>query len=100
VNHLGFQVDSDEELEALHASPEAADRALVAGKGAHCCHARSDKYWITDPAGIAWEWSHMLESIPTYDAAINDSVRVPSACCAPKAWPTTAQSIEGADCCS
>ena len=69
VNHLGLQVDSGEELEALHANLEAADRAVVAEKGASCCYARSDKYWITDPAGIAWESFHTLGSIPMFGAS-------------------------------
>lgn len=31
-----------------------------------CCYARSDKYWITDPQGIAWEQFHTLGSIPVF----------------------------------
>ena len=73
VNHLGFQVDSGEELEALHANLEAADRAVVAEKGTNCCYARSDKYWVTDPAGIAWESFHSLGSIPVFGASSETS---------------------------
>ena len=62
INHLGFQVDSDGELLALHAQLESADRAVLAEQGANCCYARSNKYWITDPAGIAWESFHTLGS--------------------------------------
>lgn len=80
VNHLGFQVDSDDELETLHATLEAADRAVIAEKGANCCYARSDKYWITDPSGIAWESFHTLDSIPTFDTA-DATARTQSACC-------------------
>jgi catechol 2,3-dioxygenase-like lactoylglutathione lyase family enzyme len=68
VNHLGFQVDSGEELEALHAKLRAAGRAITAEKGASCCYARSDKYWTTDPAGIAWESFHTLGGIPMFGA--------------------------------
>ena len=25
-----------------------------------CCYARSDKHWVTDPQGIAWEHFHTL----------------------------------------
>jgi catechol 2,3-dioxygenase-like lactoylglutathione lyase family enzyme len=70
INHLGIQVDSDDELEALHANLEAADASVVAEKGANCCYARSDKYWITDPAGIAWESFHTLGSIPMFGGAV------------------------------
>ena len=83
VNHLGFQVDSGDELEALHASLEAADRAVVAEKDAHCCYARSDKYWVTDPAGIAWESFHSLGSIPMFAEPAESGAE--TACCSPGA---------------
>ena len=31
-----------------------------------CCYAKSDKYWVTDPTGIAWETFHTLGSIPVF----------------------------------
>src|SRR5258706_14607412 len=49
VNHLGFQVDSDAELESIHGQLAAADSTIVAEKNVSCCYARSDKYWVTDP---------------------------------------------------
>ncbi len=35
---------------------------------------KSDKYWVTDPTGIAWETFHTLGSIPVYgeDTAVFD----------------------------
>src|SRR5258706_11672495 len=84
VNHLGFQVDSDTELEAMHGQLVAANRAIVAQKNANCCYARSDKYWVTDPAGVAWETFHSLGSVPVYgedSAARGDEPK--AACCAP-----------------
>jgi catechol 2,3-dioxygenase-like lactoylglutathione lyase family enzyme len=66
VNHLGFQVDSNEELRSMHAQLEAADRRLIQEDAQPCCYARSDKYWVTDPTGIAWETFHTLGSIPVY----------------------------------
>jgi len=78
VNHLGFQLDSDEEFKTLHAQLAKADAGLVEEIGANCCYAKSDKYWITDPAGIAWETYHTLGSIPLFGA---DG---PGACCTPE----------------
>jgi hypothetical protein len=74
VNHLGFQVDSDEELRGLHAQLIAADAQLIQEDQQPCCYARADKYWITDPTGIAWETFHTLSSIPVYgqDTAVFD----------------------------
>jgi hypothetical protein len=66
VNHLGFQVDSAEELRAMHMQLAAADACLVQEREQACCYARSDKYWVTDPIGIAWETFHTLGTVPVY----------------------------------
>ena len=66
VNHLGFQVDSSEELRGLHAQLQAADARLIQENDQPCCYAKADKYWVTDPTGIAWETFHTLSSIPVY----------------------------------
>jgi catechol 2,3-dioxygenase-like lactoylglutathione lyase family enzyme len=66
VNHLGFQVDSDEELRGMHAQLQSADTQLIQEDQQPCCYAQSDKYWVTDPNGIAWETFHTLGSIPVY----------------------------------
>lgn len=86
INHLGFQVDSGDELEVLHTQLESADRAVVAERGANCCYAKSDKYWITDPAGIAWESFHTLGSIPMFGAEAESSAETKEqgGCCGPE----------------
>jgi lactoylglutathione lyase len=84
INHLGLQTDSDDELEALNAQLQRADLATLAEKEIACCYARSNKYWVTDPTGIAWETFHSLGSVPTFDeepAAASSA----EACCAPAA---------------
>jgi catechol 2,3-dioxygenase-like lactoylglutathione lyase family enzyme len=98
LNHLGFQVDTDEELRDMRAQLVAADARMVEENEQPCCCATSDKYWVTDPTGIAWETFHTLGSIPVYgeDTAVFDhgASIVPaegsgSQCCvpAPKAPP-------------
>ena len=69
VNHLGFQAEDNAELEAIHSKLLKADTAIQAEVGAHCCYAKSDKYWVTDPQGIAWETFHSLGSIPLFGSA-------------------------------
>src|ERR1035438_4506548 len=66
VNHLGFQVDSADELRGMHAQLTAADARLIQEDEQACCYARSDKYWVTDPTGIAWETFHTLGNMPVY----------------------------------
>ena len=55
VNHLGFQVEDESELKAMRGQLEAADAGLLEQTNAACCYAISDKYWVTDPQGVAWE---------------------------------------------
>ncbi len=91
INHLGLQVDTDEELRGMRAQLEAADARMVEESEQPCCYARSDKYWVTDPTGIAWETFHTLGSIPVYgeDTPVFDhgasAVPNTSACCIPAA---------------
>ena len=92
VNHLGFQVDSTEELTGLREQLVNADRNMVEQVGTNCCYARSDKYWVKDPSGIAWETFHTLGTVPVYsgdDKVETSSCHIPPtkteqarACCA------------------
>jgi catechol-2,3-dioxygenase len=84
LNHLGIQVDSENELAEISQRLDAAKIASSKQKGANCCYAKSDKHWVLDPQGIAWETFHTLSSIPTFGeetstAPGNDS----AACCMP-----------------
>jgi catechol 2,3-dioxygenase-like lactoylglutathione lyase family enzyme len=81
INHLGLQADSDEELETLNDQLQQADLATQAEKAISCCYARSNKYWVTDPTGIAWETFHTLGSVPTFNDETADSSAEP--CCTP-----------------
>jgi hypothetical protein len=81
VNHLGIQVDNADELDALHERLAKADKNLVEETGATCCYAKSDKYWITDPQGVAWESFHTLGDVPVYGEDAN--AEATAACCVP-----------------
>ena len=80
VNHLGLQVDSGEELEALHGRLEQASRDVKAEVGVSCCYAQSDKYWVKDPAGVAWESFHSLGSVPFFGDAAAEPAAVNARC--------------------
>ncbi|MBN8489467.1 MAG: VOC family protein [Burkholderiales bacterium] len=82
IDHLGFQADSAEELAELRARAEAADAPLLDEGATTCCYARSDKHWVTDPQGIAWEHYHTLGDIPVFSEA--RAATAESACCTPK----------------
>ena len=86
VNHLGFQVDTGEELVALRAQVAKANVTALDQPAAACCYARSDKYWTEDPQGIAWETFHTLGSVPVYGAdTANAGPAAPASCVPPGA---------------
>lgn len=85
LDHLGFQVESDEELAALRAQVERAEIAALDQPEAACCYAKSNKYWTADPQGIAWETFHSLSSIPVYGDVSKAAGGSVSSCCAPQA---------------
>ena len=95
IDHLGVQVESDTELTALRERVVAAEIAAHDQTDAVCCYARSDKYWVTDPQGIAWETFHTLESVPVY----GDTLRAESAACCGSAPTVTSQSAKSGACC-
>jgi hypothetical protein len=99
VDHFGIQTENAEELDALRSQAQAASLALEDQGETSCCYARSEKYWITDPQGLAWEHFHTLGTIPVFgesnDASISQAataaccappteVSAPATCCAPK----------------
>ena len=88
IDHLGFQTDDAAELAALKARAEAADMALLDEGETTCCYARSEKHWVTDPQGIAWEHFHTLGDIPVFNEASAAEAPV-TACCAPTSPPAT-----------
>lgn len=90
INHLGLQVDSDDELQEIHGRLEKADGEIVSEQGVSCCYAKSDKYWITDPQGIAWESFRSLGEVPMFGGEVAEETAGAtlcgtgdSQCCAP-----------------
>lgn len=89
IDHLGIQTDDADELAALKARAEAADLALLDEGATTCCYARSEKHWVTDPQGVAWEHFQTLGDIPVFHEPEPKPEREPAvpasaeaACCA------------------
>jgi hypothetical protein len=95
IDHLGIQVESGEELTSLQEQMARAQIATQDQPNAECCYARSDKYWTTDPQGIAWETFHTLESI----AVRGQAARPESNGCCGKAPADESLSSKAAGCC-
>jgi len=77
IDHLGIQAEDEGELQELRSRAELADRSLLDEGETSCCYARSDKHWVTDPQGIAWEHYRTLDTVPVHGIPREQA----SACC-------------------
>ncbi len=81
LDHIGIQVESDAELSEIKERLEKAEMSLLTEEGTTCCYAKSDKHWVQDPSGIAWETYRTLDTAPTFSA--QEAIESSGACCAP-----------------
>ena len=96
IDHLGFQTDDPAELAEMKARAEAADMAVLDEGETTCCYARSEKHWVTDPQGIAWEHFHTLGNIPVFRESADSSA---NACCTPATAENKEEVTTGAAAC-
>lgn len=81
LDHLGIQVEEAEELQEVAGRLAASGARLLEQKDAACCYARSDKAWVNDPQGIAWETFRSHGEITVYGEDGREEAAA-SACCA------------------
>ena len=81
IDHLGIQTDNPAELAEMRARAQTAELALEVEGETTCCYARSEKHWVTDPQGIAWEHFHTLANVPVFSET--PKAERAAACCAP-----------------
>jgi catechol-2,3-dioxygenase len=87
VDHLGLQVDEGHELAEISERLKKADLGVFDEGSTTCCYAESDKAWVKDPAGIAWETYHTMADAETFNEKLKQE-SLPNACCPPKATNT------------
>lgn len=90
VDHVGIQVDSADELGALAGRLKAAGEVTFDQEATTCCYARSDKSWVTDPAGVRWETFYTHGDSTSYGEDADVAGAISSACCVPAAVPEQA----------
>ena len=81
LDHLGFQTDTEDELNALKQAAEGAEMALIDEGETTCCYAKSEKHWIVDPQGIPWEHFHTFGNIAVFNEHQQDAGG--GVCCTP-----------------
>ena len=55
LDHLGIQVETAGELDALAERIRGSGQPFVDVEKAHCCYAKSEKAWVRGSAGERWE---------------------------------------------
>lgn len=101
LDHLGIQVESDQELSEIHSRLARAELPIASQEATACCYAKSDKHWTIDPQGIAWESFHSLSTVPVFGEDHSAENAQASACCVEESCATTAKTeIEEQACCA
>jgi catechol 2,3-dioxygenase-like lactoylglutathione lyase family enzyme len=96
LDHLGIETESAEELAGIAARLAAAGERLVEEQATTCCYARSDKAWVEDPEGLAWETFFSFGDSPVY----GEEQPALAACCAGEVEAAAAEiSASAASCC-
>src|ERR1700761_2377758 len=95
LDHLGIQVEDQAELQEVYARLRDAGGTIIEQGQTACCYAKSEKSWIDDPAGIAWETFHTTGDNTDYgDGTGENAARVAhekqGACCVPESTSTKA----------
>jgi catechol 2,3-dioxygenase-like lactoylglutathione lyase family enzyme len=86
VQHLGIQVENRAELAEVYERLQRAEGSVIEEGERTCCYAHSEKSWIDDPQGVAWETFLTTGRSTEYGS---DEIRPKSgkpaeaACCAP-----------------
>ncbi|HUL06406.1 MAG TPA: ArsI/CadI family heavy metal resistance metalloenzyme [Candidatus Acidoferrum sp.] len=98
IDHLGIQVEDDTELAAVAGRLARAGKSIHEQEATTCCYARSNKAWVYDPEGVAWETFHTFGESTVYgesrdEAAAADNEKAP--CCTP-----TPGEAEASSCCA
>jgi catechol 2,3-dioxygenase-like lactoylglutathione lyase family enzyme len=86
LDHLGIQVETPDELQEVHGRLRQADRPVLAEGATTCCYAESEKSWISDPQGLAWETFLTTGESTVYGDSVDlGPIRVAAeACCTPE----------------
>jgi len=95
MNHLGLQVDSEDELQKIAQRLQEAEINYSKQEGSSCCHSHSNKHWALDPQGIPWESFHTLSETAIFGGNTNSEEL--SSCCIP--LNITQSSEDGEVCC-
>ena len=88
INHLGIQVENEAELGEVYSRLQSAGAPVIEEGETTCCYAKSEKSWIFDPEGIAWETFLTHGQSAVYGSDFIAAKVQDSACCKPRHKPS------------
>jgi hypothetical protein len=84
IDHLGIQAEDRDELREVYDRLQKAERPVLEEGMTTCCYARSEKSWISDPVGVAWEVFQTVGESTIYGtSAPREEIDKVGACCRP-----------------
>ena len=102
LSHLGIQVENQGELAEVYDRLKHAEQPVLDTGATTCCYAKSEKQWISDPQGLAWETflTHGESTVYGTESVAELAVLGKTGCCGepePAAAPVT---VEAKSCCA
>ncbi len=85
IDHLGIQVEEAHELAEISERLKKADLGVYGEGETTCCYANSNKAWVKDPSGIAWEAYQTMADAEVFSKKVETA---PQSCCPPKVSST------------
>ena len=113
VSHVGIRYPGTGEVATEKVRVKNLDIPMLEQKGATCCYAKADKFWVRDTEGMPWEFYTLLEDVEAETAA-DPRLREffeqgkgaeidPAGCCAPlvniQTKPQAEQTTSRSRCC-
>ena len=80
VDHLGIQVENQPELTEITERLKNADLGVYDEGETTCCYAESNKAWVKDPSGIAWETYQNMANAEVFSKKADNQE---GSCCVP-----------------
>jgi catechol-2,3-dioxygenase len=97
LSHLGIQVETEGELAEVYDRLKHAERPVLETGATTCCYAKSEKRWIADPQGLAWETflTHGDSTVYGTESLAERAMMTTVGCCGEPAAP---ENVEAKGC--
>ncbi len=99
LDHLGIQVETPAAFAETYGRMRAAEGPMREDGAVTCCYAQSEKAWVSDPGGIAWEAFLTQGEATTYGDGATGGPRLTSDGEAPRAVAPIAAPASPPACC-